>query len=444
MSETLFPIPGPVAESKKTESEVTSSPRLVRPNRAQMEMRAVDLESLLPMDHSARAVWDFVEALDLKPLEAKVQAVEGGPGRSATDPRIYLGLWLYATVEGVGSARAVERLTQQHDAYRWICGGVAVNYHSLSDFRVEHEEFLDQLLTHSVASLMAQGLVQLQRVAQDGVRVRASAGAASFRRQPSLEEHLKEAQEQVEGLRKELEEDPSATSRRQSAARQRAAEERQRRVAAALAQMPEVASKKSAEEKGEARVSTTDAEARVMKMSDGGFRPAYNGQFAVDTQSQIVVGVEVSTCGSDGNQLLPMLDQLRQRYEAIPPESLVDGGFAKLQAIEQATDRGTTVYAPVSKPKDAGRDPHVPLASDPAAIAAWRQRMGTPEAKQVYKQRASSVECFNALARNRGLQQFRVRGRRKVRAVLLWFALAHNLMRSLSLRTMLASAAAGA
>src|SRR5215208_1479836 len=342
MSETLFPLPEPIAESeaaaesKKAEPEVKGSPRLVRPNRAQMEMRAVDLESLLPLDHAARAVWDFVESLDLGPLEAKVQAVEGRAGRSATDPRIYLALWLYATVEGVGSARAIERLTQQHDAYRWICGGVSVNYHSLSDFRVAHEEFLDQLLTHSVASLMSQGLVKLQRVAQDGVRVRASAGASSFHRQPSLEQHLKEAKQQVARLRQELEEDPAATSRRQAAARQRAAQDRQRRVAEALAQMPEVAAKKSAEDQDKVRVSTTDAEARVMKMADGGFRPAYNGQLAVDTQSQMVVGVEVSKSGSDGEQLVPMLDQLRRRYDGIPPESLVDGGFATLKSIEQA------------------------------------------------------------------------------------------------------------
>jgi transposase len=442
MNETLFPIPEPDAESQGEEPEVKARPRLVRPNRAQMEMRAVDLESLLPTDHAARAVWDFVEALELGPLEAKVRAVEGEAGRSATDPRIYLALWLYATVEGVGSARALERLTQQHDAYRWICGGVGVNYHSLSDFRVEHEEFLDQLLTHSVASLMAQGLVHLKRVAQDGVRVRASAGASSFHRQARLEQHLKEAREQIERLRQELEQDPGATSRRQAAARQRAAEERQRRVAAALSQMPEVVAKKPPEEKPKARVSRTDAEARVMKMSDGGFRPAYNGQFAVDTQSQIVVGVEVSQCGSDGNQLLPMLEQLKRRYGTILPESLVDGGFATLRAIGQASEQGTRVYAPVSKPKDPGRDAHVALATDAPAIAEWRQRMGTPEAKQIYKQRAASVECVNALARNRGLQQFRVRGQRKVRAVLLWFALAHNLMRSLSLRA--APSASGA
>src|SRR6185295_17773140 len=159
MSETLFPIPEREPEPEKPKPK--GVPRLVRPNRAQMELRAVDLEGLLGMDHPARAVWEFVESLDVSPLYAEVEAVEGVAGRPATDPRIYLALWLYAIVEGVGSARALERLTQQHDAYRWICGGVSVNHHSLSDFRVRHVEFLDGLLTQSVAVLMSEGLVKL-------------------------------------------------------------------------------------------------------------------------------------------------------------------------------------------------------------------------------------------------------------------------------------------
>lgn len=430
MADTLFPMPEPESGAPLS---AKGAPRLISPNRAQMELRTVDLESLLPADHPARAVWEFVESLDLSPLYGKVQSVEGSAGRPAIDPRIYMALWLYATIEGVGSARALERLTRQHDAYRWILGGVSVNHHSLSDFRVQHGKFLDQVLTQSVAVLMAQQLVTLKRVSQDGIRVRASAGAASFRRQPSLERCQQEAQEQVERLRAELEKDPDATNRRQAAARQRAAEDRQRRVKAALKQMPDVASKKPKAEKDKARVSTTDADARVMKMGDGGFRPAYNGQFAVDTETQIVVGVEVSNSGSDQGQLVPMLEQLKERYGVIPAESLVDGGFAGLRDIEKASEIGTTVFAPVAKPKDKSRDPYVALSTDSPAIATWRQRMGTPEAKEIYKERASTVECVNALARNRGLQRLLVRGLEKARAVWLWFAIAHNLMRSLSL-----------
>jgi transposase len=431
MTDTLFPIPEPVASVDPPEAR--GVPRLVVPNRAQMELRTVDLESLLAPDHPARAVWEFVESLDLSPLYAKVQSVEGSAGRPAIDPRIYMALWLYATIEGVGSARALERLTRQHDAYRWILGGVSVNHHSLSDFRVQHGEFLDGVLTQSVAVLMKQGLVRLNRVSQDGIRVRASAGAASFRRQPSLERCLQEAKEQVKRLREELERDPEATNRRQTAAQQRAVEDRQRRVKEALEQMPKVAAKKPAAEQEKARVSTTDADARVMKMGDGGFRPAYNGQFAVDTETQIVVGVDVSNSGSDQGQLVPMLDQLQERYGVIPSESLVDGGFAGLKDIEKASELGTEVYAPVAKPKDKTRDPYVPLATDSPAIAQWRERMGTAKGKEIYKQRASSVECVNAQARNRGLQRLLVRGLPKVRTVLLWFAIAHNLVRTLSL-----------
>ena len=251
MSDTLFPVPEP-PPSPCESPVVTGVRRLVSPNRSQMELRAVDLEGLLSQDHPARAVWDFVESLDLRPLELQVQSVEGRAGRPATDPRIFMALWLYATVEGVGSARALERLTQQHDAYCWICGGVSVNHHSLSDFRVVHGEFLDEVLTQSVAALMSEGLVKLNRVAQDGIRVRANAGAASFRRQPTLERCLAEAKEQIDLLRQELKEEPEATSRRQAAARQRAVEDRHRRVTEALAQMPDVASKRPAKEKDQA------------------------------------------------------------------------------------------------------------------------------------------------------------------------------------------------
>jgi hypothetical protein len=320
-------------------------------------------------------------------------------------------------------------------------GGISVNYHSLSDFRVGHAAYLEKVLTHSVAVLMEQGLVKLNRVSQDGIRVRASAGAGSFRREEKLEQYLKEAEEQVRLLRQELEENPEATSRRQAAAREHAAEDRRLRVKAALAQMPDVAAKKPAGEKDKARVSPTDAEARVMKMGDGGFRPAYNCQFAVDTETQIVVGVGLSNSGSDQGQMVPMIKQLEQRYGKIPSETLVDGGFAGLKDIEKASELGTVIYAPVAKPKDKTRDPYVPLPTDSPSIAKWRERMGTPEAKEIYKQRASTVECVNALARNRGLQRLRVRGLGKVRTIFLWFAIAHNLMRSLSLSAKLAAAA---
>ncbi|HEV8264179.1 MAG TPA: IS1182 family transposase [Gemmatimonadales bacterium] len=441
MKDALFELPNSGAPRQQPEGQ--AAPRLQRPNRAQIELRAVDLEGLLPTDHRARVVWEFVEGLDLAVLYAEIKAVEGHAGRPPIDPVILMALWLYATVQGVGSARAVARLCEEHDAYRWLCGGVSVNYHTLADFRVQHVECLDGLLTTSVATLRAAGLVTLTRVAQDGVRVRASAGAASFRRRPRLEAFLAEAEEQVEALRRELHDDPGATTRRQAAAQQRAATERRQRVAKALEQLPEVEAKKKATEREHARASTTDPEARVMKMADGGFRPAFNGQFATDTAAQVIVGVDATNLGSDQGQLALMTEQLQGRYGQAPAEMLVDGGFAKHEDIIAVArpEVGCTVYAPVPEPRDPTRDPYQPRPGDPEVIAEWRQRMGTEAAKTIYKERAATSECVNAIARNRGLDQFLVRGLAKVKAVLLWFALAHNLMRAGALRQAAARAA---
>ncbi len=277
------------------------------------------------------------------------------------------------------------------------------------------------------------------------MRVRAGAGASSFRRRASLEECQSQAREQVESLRQELQEDPAASNRRRQAARERAARERSERVAKALGELAEIESKKKGQKKEKARVSTTDPEARVMKMADGGFRPAHNVQFATDTASQVITGVEVVNAGGDEGQMPPMVQQHPQRYGKVPEETLIDGGFAQLEDIEKVSSPAvnTTVYAPVQKPRKPGRDPHQPLPGDSATIAQWRQRMGTPEARQIYKERAATAECVNAISRNRGLRQFLVRGSRKVRAVALWFAIAHNLMRAVVLRAQAAWAAVG-
>ncbi len=431
----------PIVPSSEREARVLVA------QRNQIELRPVDLDSTLGAEHPARSVWAFVERLDLSTLYGAIGSVEGRAGRAAIDPKILLALWLYATVDGVGSAREIERLTQAHDAYRWICGGVNVNHHTLSDFRCARVDLLDDLLTHSVAVLVEQGLVKLERVAQDGMRVRASAGAASFRRRSTLERCLEEAQAQVQALKREIDADPDASNRRRRAARERAALERKKRVAQALEQLAQVEEQKKKKpvakkeneteeqyaKRSEPRASSTDGQARVMKMADGGFRPAYNVQFTTATDSQIIVGVDVNNIGSDLGQLSPMLNQVEQRYGEPPAQWLVDGGYARHDDIEDADARGITVYAPVPKPKDPSRDPHLARSDDSEAIAQWRSRMGRDEAKKIYKQRAATAECVNAIARGRGLKQFMVRGLNKVKAVALWYALAHNLMRSVAI-----------
>jgi transposase len=417
------------------------APRLRTVDRQQV-IPAMPLENLLDSDHQARLVWDFCLKLDLSSLYDSVGSRVGGPGHPAIDPRICVALWLYATLQGVGSARALAWLCPNHNAFRWLCGGVSVNHHTLSDFRVTHVDFLDGVLTHSVAVLREQDLVDLNRVAQDGMRVRACAGAASFRRKQSLQEHLEEARDQVARLKEEMDDDPSAGSRRQAAAWERAARERQERLEQALARLPELEAKKKADEKDKARASTTDPEATVMKMADGGYRPAYNVEYATATAGQVIVAVSVVTTGSDMGQITPMLEQIHERFDVYPEEVLADGGFAKHEDIEQAEarPREATVYAPVPKPKDAQRDPHEPLPGDSEVIAAWRKRMKSDEAKEVYKDRASTAECVNAQARNRGLIRLLVRGGLKVKAIALWYAIAHNVRRGISLRAALKTA----
>ena len=432
---TLIPLP---PEDPGPPEAPGGRPRVQRPDRRQVAIRMLSLDALLPEDHQARVVWDYVHALDLTPLYDQIRAVEGHVGRNAIDPKILMALWLYATLDGEGSARRLDQLCKDHVVYQWICGGVSVNYHTLSDFRTAHPQVLDEMLTQSVASLVHEGLVTMERVAQDGMRVRASAGAASFRRAPTLQECQAQAKEQVEALQKELEANPGASSKRQQAARRRAARERAERIARAMEEVAKVEAKKKADEKEKARASTTDPDARVMKMPDGGYRPAQNVQFVTDTASQIVTDVNVLNTGSDLGQMGPMVEQHEERYGQPPKEILVDGGFAKREDIEKVTEGGTTVYAPVQKPRNPDQDRHEPRPRDSEVVAAWRVRMGTDEAKAIYKERASTAECVNAISRNRGLTRFLVRGLAKVRCVGLWHAIAHNLVRAATLRAVAA------
>ena len=426
------------------------APRLRKAERRQVSLRPVSLEDPLPADHRARFVWAFAERLDLSALYGAIKAVEGHPGHPPADPRVLLALWLHATVEGVGGAREPDRLRREHIGFEWLCGGVGMNHTTLADFRVAHGAVLERLSVDSFAAMLKTGHASLERVAQDGMRVRAAAGAASFRRPASLERYRAEAAAEVARLRAELEADPGGLSRRQAAARQRAAAEREQRVAAALAVAEQLAAEqpddrraqdedppgpqggaagqRAAKPPPEPRVSTTDAEARVMKMPDGGFRPAFNLGFASDPRSTMIAAVTLDNSGSDKGQLWPMSERLAEAYGQRPGEHLADGGFAKLADIEALAAAGVVVFAPVPKPRDAGRDRHLPRDGDGLGVAAWRRRMGSEAAKAIYKERAATAECVNAQCRNRGLLRFCVRGLKKAKAVGLWHALAHNMV----------------
>ena len=416
-----------------------AAPRLVEPNRKQIELRPQDLESLLPPCHRARAIWAVVERLDLSRFYAPIKARGSRAGRAATDPRVLVALWLYATSEGIGSAHELERLCTYHDAYRWLRGGVPVNYHTLSDFRTDHDVALDELFTQLLGVLTQQGLVRLKRVAQDGMRVRASAGASSFRRRQRLEGFLQAAREHVQAVKQQREEAvDTQRSARQKSAQQRAAQQRAERIEQALAELAKLEQQREQasgghKPKGEPRASTTDAEARKMKMGDGGFRPAFNAQLATDTESRVIVGVSVTENGTDYAQAAPMVDQIEQRTGTKLEELLVDGGFTSKEAVDDVTEKEVTLYGPVPERKDTP-DPYAVKPTDSEAVGRWKQRMATEEAKRIYRERAATAETVNGDLRAwRSLDRFLVRGKRKVMCVLLWNALTYNILRWVAL-----------
>jgi transposase len=422
-------------------TDVAPRARVKRPERFQVRWRDAALDQLIPRDHRVRAVWAYVDSLDLTLLYRKIRAVEGTVGRDAVDPKILMALWMFATIEGVSSARQVARLCERDLPYMWICGDVGVNYHLLSDFRTAHGDFLDELLTDTIATLLHQNIVTLETVAQDGMRVRANAGSRSFRRQPSLEKCRDEAAEQVRKLRAERDDDDDhdASNTRRKAAVERAAVEREQRVQEALKELGKLQRQKEQRKKGsgkEARCSTTDPEARNMKMANGGFRPAYNVQFATDGETRMIVAVDVTNQGSDGDQMVPVHRDIGRRYGKVPQHYLVDGGFATNGGITQVEQAGSQVVAPMTHEDrilKRGGDPHARRPGDTDAMAAFRERMKTDEAKARLKQRPSIAEFPNAECRNRGLQQFPVRGRAKARTVSLWHAITFNFMRMLHL-----------
>ncbi len=421
----------PAQMAPQSDAVAGGAPRLREPKRDQIELRAVDIDSLVGQGHPIRIIWSYVEGLDLSALEDRIKAREHSPGHPSMAPRLLLALWLCATSDGVGSARALARLCESHDAYRWLCGGVSVNYHTLADFRVGCADLLDRLLAEHVAALAKAGLIDLDTLAQDGVRVRASAGAASFRRAATLDRHLAQARAVVEALKREVDGNADASNRRIKAAAQRAARERAERLQAAQAALAEIRQQRqqrrdNGKAEKEPRASTTDPQARVMKMADGGFRPAYNVQVASAAGEQIVVAVTVTNNGSDRGLLRPMLERLRARLDRFPGRHLADGGFNSAADLEWAHDQAIEVYCPPTQSKH-GTDPCAPRRGDGAGVLAWRARMASEAGQAQYKRRAI-CECIHARWRNWDLRQSTVCGIEKVRAVVLWYALANNII----------------
>lgn len=408
------------------------SPRLRRPDRQQVVLDPVCLEERLAADHPARAIWAIVERLDLSKFHAVIAARGEEPGRPTTDPALLIALWLFATTQNEGSARRLAALCESHDAYRWLCGGVSLNHHTLSDFRTAHGAALDDLFTQVIAALVHKNVVKIDRMSQDSLRTRASAGSSSFRREKALRRLLEQARAHVEAVKKQADEAP-ADAARKTAARQRAAAERVERIDAALALLPELQRAKEASDSGKpskqrpVRVSTTDVEARRMRLGNGAVAPAYNVQLGVDTASRAIVGVDVVNDGNDQQQSEPIRQQVEQRSGRKVKEHLFDGGFVKKELIERAEQDGVAIYAPL--PTDKNGQPCTHGRRDGPGVAAWRARMTTPEAQKLYHLRAATAETANAETKTyRGLGRFLVRGLGKVRCIALWSALAYNVV----------------
>jgi transposase len=414
----------------RKDNQASPKPRVIEPQRRQAVMRFEVPEDTLPETHRARLLWSVVATLDLSRFLAGTGSVEGRAGRPNISPAVKLTLWLYAISQGVGSAREIERRIQTDAAYRWILGDLSITHHALSAFRVGHGEALNALMTDILAALMHKGALSLDLVAQDGMRVRAAASAPSFRTYGSLLECREQAALHLKAVLAEAD-DPEAT-RGEKAAREAAALDFKSRVDAAIETVKQLQATRSPSETTP-RASTTDAEARVMKMPDGGFRPAYNVQFATagdpEGGPRTVVGVQVTNVGSDMGSITPMLDDIGARSGHLPKTLLADANHGKHECIRNAASRGVEVV--IAPPKNA--KPLVPRADAADPVVQWRLRMASEAGQKRYRARASLCELTNAHQRSRhGLTQFLVRGLPKVTCVVLLGAVAANILQHLA------------
>jgi transposase len=407
------------------QSEHGGKPRVTQPQRKQAVIRFEMPEDTLEPSHPARVLWDVIGTLQLSAFLVDAKAVEGAAGRATLSPQMKLTLWLYAISQGVGSAREIARLTASDAGYRWIVGDLEVSHHTLSAFRVGYGQALDTVMTDILASLMHKGVLSLQLVAQDGMRIRAWASAPSFRSYGSLLACRQQAALHLKAVLAAA--DDPETSGAQHAAREAAARDFQRRVEEAITTVGELQKSRRADKP--ARASTTDPEARVMKMADGGFRPAYNVRMATAGSAmggpRTIVGVQVTNVGSDMGSIRPMLDQIENRVARLPEVLLADANHAAHDCIRDATRRGVQVLVAVpERSQDSG-----PNADTDAPIAQWRNRMQSEDAQRLYRARAGLCELMNAhLRSHHGVNQFLVRGVGKVTCVALLAAIASNLL----------------
>jgi len=429
--------------------------RVIGPDRAQLRWDIVDLDSQLPDDHRARLVWAFVEGLDLSEFYDRIKARGAVAGRPATDPRVVLAVWLYATLEGIGAARAIDRLCQQHAAYRWLCGGAPINHDLLAEFRRENAALLDRLLTQSVTGLIAEKLVTLEELAIDGTKVRAHAGRGSMSKSKRLESIEKAVAERVAELKSELDTDPAEPERRCKRRALQAAEERARRVKQAQQKLAELVQEKAERakthpteeaKKGEPKVSVSDPEVRLMRLPDGAAAPAWNVQVA--TANGFIVEIDPTDRRQDSGTAPGLVEKVAERCGRAPQRLLADTTAMTQDDIVKLAEQhpDLTVYSPPPSER-----PNVTAKTlrtrrwrrrhEPPAVMAWRARMASEEGQEVYRRR-KLTERAHGIIKTRGMTRFLVHGREKVRSVCLLQALALNLSWANTLRRRIAAAAA--
>lgn len=478
-------------------------------NRDQMMIRPLNVEKLVEEDHPVRAIWAMVCQLDLSRFEESVKVVEGGKGRSSHDPRLLAALWIYAYSEGVNSARELSRLCTYEPGCQWLAGMEEVNHHTLADFRMKDKEAIDGVFVQVLGLLSMEGLTDLKRVMQDGTKIKAQASGNSFRREETLREHLKLAQEQVEAMGSP---DSEQLSQRVIKARQRAAREKKQRLEQAVEEIKKFEQSRKESQKAP-RVSQSDPQARVMKQSDGGFAPSYNVQLCTEASNKIIVAVEATQAGTDYDQLAKGIDAVQSNTEQTPEQMVVDGGYIKNANIEHAAEQGVDLIGPVGeshpeaslKTRGIGPDFYpgkfrydqetdtltcpaermltlkrtdrregrteyqyraeaadcrncrfrnqccpktsprwIVRREDSAAVKAFRAKMQTEEARQIYRTRAEVAEFPNGWIKEKlGLRRFRLRGLRKVGIEAVWACLTYNIQQwiRLSWRVKLAVAA---
>ena len=337
MSDKSFPVP--------SRAERRRAARCKPVNRQQLLLRSVDVEKLVEEDHCVRAIWELVDRADLETFYETIEAVEGEAGCSAWDPRVLISLWIYAYSRAVSSAREISRRCEYDPAYQWLTGLEVINHHTLSDFRVQHEEALDELFIQVLGVLSHEGLVTLERVMHDGVKIEAGASDKSFRRQGTLERHLESAREVVEKMK---EADSEEVSERVVMARERAVRERKERLEAALRELKHMqAAQSDPQKRQKARVSTTDPEARIMQQPGGGFAPSYNVQISTDAKATVIVGLGVSQAANDTGELVPAMERVEGNLGEVPQQVVVDGGFINQGTIMAMEAQGMDLMGPM-------------------------------------------------------------------------------------------------